>query len=256
MINIFNLLNKKIDCFVIFAVPRSGSNLLCGCLNSHPEIICHHELFHPDNIYYSLDHRNNDFNFSVQTRDKNPEKFIAHISREKFGKKIAGFKMMPGHNKRAEDFILKNKNIKKIILSRENKIKTFVSLKIAEKTKCFSVIKNSNNKYNHTHREKIHITYEELEKFIKSNESYYEIINQYLTKSRQNYFSITYEDFALTEGNLVKEELLKFLNVDPNPNLIRPRHIKQNPDDLSELIENFDEIKVRVEGTSLEKFLI
>ncbi len=163
---------------------------------------------------------------------------------------------MPGHNKRAEDFILKNKNIKKIILSRENKIKTFVSLKIAEKTKCFSVIKNSNNKYNHTHREKIHITYEELEKFIKSNESYYEIINQYLTKSRQNYFSITYEDFALTEGNLVKEELLKFLNVDPNPNLIRPRHIKQNPDDLSELIENFDEIKVRVEGTSLEKFLI
>ena len=33
--------------FVILAAPRSGSNLLCTLLNSHPEILCHHEVFNP-----------------------------------------------------------------------------------------------------------------------------------------------------------------------------------------------------------------
>ena len=33
--------------FVILAAPRSGSNLLCTLLDSHPEILCHHEVFNP-----------------------------------------------------------------------------------------------------------------------------------------------------------------------------------------------------------------
>ena len=43
--------------FVILAVPRTGSNLLCTLLNSHPEILCHHEVFNPQGIFTALTHR-------------------------------------------------------------------------------------------------------------------------------------------------------------------------------------------------------
>ena len=42
-----------IDRFVIISIPRTGSNLLCGALDFHPEIICHYELFHKEAIYHS-----------------------------------------------------------------------------------------------------------------------------------------------------------------------------------------------------------
>lgn len=258
MRNILNLLwkNKINDCFVIFSAPRTGSNLLCGCLNSHPEIICHHEIFNPENIYYSLDHRNNDFEFSIKNRDKDPFRFISYIAGKKFGKKIFGFKMMPGHNRAAEDFILNNKNIKKIVLNRENKIKAFVSLQIAMKTNCYSLLEESNESTNTIHREKIFIDLKELKKYIKSYEDYYNKIIKCLSETEQNYFLLTYEDLTSKETDLLKEKLLVFLDVEPDPCFIKPRHVKQNPDNLNELIENYDEIKALLQGTSLEGYLL
>jgi LPS sulfotransferase NodH len=251
------LIKKKInDCFVIFSAPRTGSNLLCGCLNSHPEIICHHELFNPEDIYYSLDHRNNDFEFSKKDRDENPLQFIASISGKRFGKKILGFKMMPGHNRDAEDFVLKNKNIKKIILNRENKIKTFVSLRIAQKTNCFSSFEEKKEQTYKNHTEKIIVNLEELKKYIIYDNVYYNKIKHYLTKTNQNYIYLTYEEFTSAESNSIKREILEYLNVEPNPELIKTRHVKQNPDNLCELIENYDEIKSLMQGSPLERFLL
>jgi hypothetical protein len=37
--------------FCIITQPRTGSNHLCGLLNSHPEIVCHYELFNRRRIY-------------------------------------------------------------------------------------------------------------------------------------------------------------------------------------------------------------
>ena len=40
--------------FVVVAVRRAGSNMLCTLLDSHPAILCHHELFNPRGIFYAL----------------------------------------------------------------------------------------------------------------------------------------------------------------------------------------------------------
>ena len=37
--------------FVILAAPRTGSNMLCTLLNSHPAITCHHEIFNPRGVF-------------------------------------------------------------------------------------------------------------------------------------------------------------------------------------------------------------
>ena len=54
--------------FVILAAPRSGSNQLCTLLNSHPEILCHHEVYNPSAIFYALDLR--DGTIELGTRDE------------------------------------------------------------------------------------------------------------------------------------------------------------------------------------------
>lgn len=43
-------LSMHVQPFVILSYQRSGSNLLCGLLNSHPEVAMHNELFHDQTI--------------------------------------------------------------------------------------------------------------------------------------------------------------------------------------------------------------
>jgi hypothetical protein len=58
-----NSKENQLTRFVIFAVPRTGSNWLCSLLNSHPEIICHHEIFNPERIIYSTSYRDGQLDF-------------------------------------------------------------------------------------------------------------------------------------------------------------------------------------------------
>ena len=54
--------------FVVLAVPRVGSNYLCSLLNSHPEILCHHELFHPKGIYLAYGYKDGRLDLDGPTR--------------------------------------------------------------------------------------------------------------------------------------------------------------------------------------------
>ena len=138
-------INNDIIKFVILAVPRTGSNYLCGMLNTHPEILCHHEVFNPEDIFYALDYRNGRIKGNIDERNKYPKLFLNNLLELNFGHNAVGFKFMTGQNARALNLIRGDMNIKKIILKRKNKIKTYVSLLIAEKTRSYSsVIKDDN----------------------------------------------------------------------------------------------------------------
>ena len=66
--------------FVILSVPRAGSNLLCTLLNSHPEVLCHHEVFNPRGIFYALTHRDGSFSVgSVAERQRDPLGFLERL---------------------------------------------------------------------------------------------------------------------------------------------------------------------------------
>ena len=57
--------------FVILAAPRSGSNQLCTLLNSHPEILCHHEVYNPSAIFYALEYRGGSLDLgTIDDRDR------------------------------------------------------------------------------------------------------------------------------------------------------------------------------------------
>ena len=66
--------------FVILAAPRTGSNLLCTLLNSHPQVLCHHEVFNPGGVFTALDYHGDGLHVdALAQRDADPLAFLDRV---------------------------------------------------------------------------------------------------------------------------------------------------------------------------------
>jgi glycosyltransferase involved in cell wall biosynthesis len=124
--------------FIILAFQRTGSNLLCGKLHNHVQIVMHNEVFNLAKIwtYQNEDVRSDaSWHWNIFSRDADPLSFICHLfTREPSLKKTwraVGFKLFPDHwtrnNERALQQLLGDARIKKIILSRDNVMDVYIS---------------------------------------------------------------------------------------------------------------------------------
>ena len=145
--------------FVVLSWKRTGSNLLCGILFNHPEIVMHNELFNPIDIftYYPKvlsaemgeDGTKLPPRWTVMTRDLFPYDFLEFIWSGKLqnGKdeiipsfKAVGFKSFPEHWSEVrnehiwQDAILEDLRVKKIILYRKDELAVYVSMLRADET--------------------------------------------------------------------------------------------------------------------------
>src|SRR5207237_10395049 len=121
--------------FVILAVARTGSNMLCTLLGSHPHVLCHHELFNPKGVYYALDLRGSAFDLGgVEERDRDPLGFVDRVWAAHRSFTHVGFKMTPHQNQAVLDAMLHDPLVRKVVLRRENRVRTYVSRVIAETT--------------------------------------------------------------------------------------------------------------------------
>jgi hypothetical protein len=239
-------------CFVIFAAPRTGSNLLCSLLNSHPEILCHHGLFNPAGIHYALDHRQCDpYLGTVAEREHAPEAFLERVWQHHGGRRAVGFKFNLGENETAVSSVLDNPGVRKVLLKRRNRIKTYVSERIAE-------LSGQWESYAGTEPAPcgaIRVDQAELFKHVERNQRYYSDLKDRLRAMGQTWLDVHYEslDFTTAESDL--RRILTFLGLGPGAGAV-PRlvagSIKQNPDDLRALIVNFEELKSQLAGTELE----
>src|SRR6202051_4647549 len=85
--------------FVILAAPRSGSNMLCTMLDSHPSILCHHEIFNPKGIRLALRLRDTDFALgTVAQREQDPRRFLEQVWTTRLGYPCVGFKFTHRQN--------------------------------------------------------------------------------------------------------------------------------------------------------------
>lgn len=231
--------------FVIFAAPRTGSNLLCSLLNSHPEILCHHGLFNPAGIHYALDHRSGDLDFgSRDERDRDPETFIARVWRSNLNKPAAGFKLNRGENEIAARAVLHEPSVRKIVLERRNRIKTFVSEKIALETAEWESYGECGGGAT-----RIHVDEDDLREHAAANQEYYARIASELRDAGQTYCRVFYE--SLAAGDLAR--VLSFL--DRAPAGLIAGSGKRNSDDLRDLIANFDELAAILRGSEFEQDL-
>lgn len=258
--------------FVIFNFPRSGSNLLATMLNNHPDILCHNEIFNPKKIFYSKDfhelYESGKYSAARQDlisgkvglarrlqRDLQPEKFLIEIWKHNYGASAVGLNLFPTHVPNMATSLLKDEAVKKILLIRKNKVKCYVSRAIARKTNSWS---NYSNKP--TQQQKatttVYINADRLLNWSQKYDQYFESLRQKMTMLGQSYLEVAYEDLVGSRSTETKTKLLNFIEVPAQVEALQPLNKKQNSNSLTQLIDNFDELKRNLEGTSLESYIL
>lgn len=237
--------------FVIVAARRTGSNWLCTLLDSHPAILCHHELFNPAGIFYAQRLRHGPFSLgSVEQRDADPVGFVERVFGDSGGHPCLGFKLTHGQAEPVLDHVLADPAVRKIVLRRRNRVKTCVSEKVAEKLDSWEVYRAADLP---AQTPRFELDPGELREHAARNERFYERIEAALAGTRQSCLRVCYEDLASPEEH---RRLLSFLDRVPAGTALEPTSVKQNPIDLREIVINFDELSEALRGDPLRDELL
>src|SRR5258708_26456782 len=178
--------------FVILNAPRTGSNYLCTLLNSHPEILCQHEIFNPHVVGVARHLQNSDFHLgTIEEREKDPVQFLGRVWQHSLGHPFVGFKLCWKQNETIFHNILADPGIRKIVLKRKNRIKSFVSLLLARQTGEWVIYDDAAAP---AVRPKVHVDPAELSSHIAINDAYYSEIEAALQKPGQRSHMLYYED--------------------------------------------------------------
>lgn len=236
--------------FVVFAAPRTGSNWLCSMLDSHPEILCHHELFNPKKIIYSVSWHGREVDLgTVAARDADPLGFLARFWAVEVPERIVGFKWNLGQEPRIFDTVSADRNVRKLLLVRKNRIRAYVSEAIAQALDQWESYPWSTFRRNAA---RIEAEPETLRRHAERNDRHYEAIRSRVRGSGQPLLELTYERLPeIAEQNRAVE----FLGAAPTVDGLTGITARQNPAPLRELISNFDELAAALRGTAFEEEL-
>lgn len=172
--------------FIILAWQRTGSNLLCGMLHNHPQVMMHNEIFNRSKIHSY--HKNLiDNNWSIEKRNKDKTKFINWLFEQKMNKHAVGFKLFPEHIDDSEDFVtlLSDPTIKKIILKRNDAMSVYASQRRSLLNGNF-MLKEIPDK------NEISISPQEMQIYLSKYDLYYKTLEKIL--SQQHFLNVSYEE--------------------------------------------------------------
>lgn len=231
--------------FVVLAAPRTGSNWLCSLLDSHSSILCHHEIFNPEGIHVALSMRDRDPGFgTVAERDRDPLAVLQRIWRSGTGRQAVGFKLNRGQHETIFRAVLADAEVRKIVVRRANRVRTFISETLAERTgewESYAWSRTSGAP------PPVRIDPDQLQRHVATNRRYYASIAQALAATPAPAFTVCYE--ALHTQQL-RRQMLQFLGVAPEVAL-RAGTRRQNAAPLHALIQNFTELQHALHGTEL-----
>lgn len=229
--------------FVILAARRSGSNLLCSLLGSHPDVRCHHELFNPNGIFTALDERDEATSaHALAARDRDPIGFLDDIWGDVRGAQVVGFKMTPDQAPDVLAHVLGDSGIAKIVLRRHNALRRLVSERIADATGRWEAYDDAAP----LARPRVRVDAGDLAEHVAQVESFHAGIDAALLRSGQAALSLRYEYLF---DNDEQARLLAFLDLSPHP--LHTRSVRQNPEALDQLIENAPALRRALAGTPL-----
>jgi hypothetical protein len=225
--------------FVIATHPRTGSNWLCGVLNSHPEILCHYEVLHPQAVYYALTYPETRFRPTVDERDADPRRFVDDLFARDFGHTAVGLKLMYGHAPELSGELLRDPSVRKIVLRRESRVRVFLSAKRAIRAGRFTQVSYDGIP--------IELDPAELLGFCRAYDEHFAWIDEQV--AGQDVLRLSYE--RLFDAGTVAG-VLGSLGVTPvDESSLRALHRRQSFDSLPEAIANFEELERALAGTDL-----
>jgi hypothetical protein len=233
--------------FVILNATRTGSNFLCTVLNSHPDILCHHEIFNPHVIGVARHLQGSDFRLgSMEERESDPVEFLDRVWRTNLDRRAVGFKMCLWQHEPAYRAVLPDPSVRKIVLKRRNRVKSFVSLLLARQTGEWVVYDDHGEP---APRPRIHVDRDELLENVALHQRFYQETEAALRESGQDYAQLWYEDLFSPDG---LDPALGLLGVEGRPALREGQTLKLTPVALRATIANFDALSAQLQGSELE----
>ena len=220
--------------FIVLSRSRTGSKLLISYLKSHPNIFAKGEIFRKLN-------------------GRNYEDILAKVfARQWYKTRAKGFKIFYYHPNDDQtpdlwDDLMNMENLHVIHLKRLNVLRTLVSRKIAESQDLWEisdsmVLDSQNNK-------RVCMTVQELSNGFQRTRTWERTGDEMFGK--HPLLTVHYEDLVESpEANF--REISDFLGV----RYVQPQTSlrKQNPEKLSDLLANYDELKDAFTGTEWQPF--
>jgi len=251
--------NREIQKFVIISTHRTGSTMLCDKLNSHPKITCHGELF-PKRSPDIITPTSRIFRYIFYLFRNLTPLFFIQLIWQKCPKqtKVVGFKIFHNHNQRAYDHLLKNQKVKKIILTRTNPVRHYLSKKMLEQTDVAHKSSNEKTRYKQMKAlsvykpTKLNLDANQMVQWVEKTANDFEQARNTLRNTNQDWLELSYED--IKSGDSKIKELLQYLNVDEYQAL-KTELKKMHSGHLQEYIGNYTEVKTKLKGTELEFYL-
>lgn len=228
--------------FVLIAAPRTGSNWLVSMLNSHPEILCHYELFHWRQVYSETIPGNG--YAALRERNRNPCLFLKNIYSNGLGKKAIGFKLFEQHNPAILDYLIRQPAVKKIILKRSNYLKIYSSHLIAKKTGAYTFKPE-------TRKTAVYVDAKQFKRYVSQQEAFYRNLRNRIQQGGQPLFQIEYRQ--LSDPDSINQ-LLEYIGV-ASPYELKAGTRKQNPEKSADRIINYSELIYEFKNTEYEKYL-
>ena len=235
--------------FVILSLPRTGSTLLSKSLNTHPEIFCEDEIFHfsfrdyfssnqfrflkipifPKKINYVIN-----YPFTYLRLTNFLDKYFINKPGENF--KARGFKLMYYQTFYTPGIInyLKEKNIKVILLMRENTLRNALSCLRAKATGIYHYLDDNEQHLLNLPKFEVNtaLLKRQMNSIMYQNEKLEFIVHE------MDYLKINYEDFSDWDNTIKRIE--KFLNVSYHHISVEAK--KLNPDALQDMVSNYNEL--------------
>ena len=219
--------------------------MLCTLLNSHPAILCHHELFNPRGVFLALDHRGDSLGFGTPAqRDRDPRGFLDRVWKASCGASHVGFKVTRGQAGAVLPLLLRDAGVAKIVLRRSNQLKTFVSYLIAEQNDQWECYDGDERP---APPSRVAVEREALEAFTRANEEFYEELHAELAVHGQRYIELRYETLL---SRAEQQRMLAFLGLAPPHPRLSAASIKLGSPDLRAAIANAAELEADLRGTA------
>ena len=134
--------------FVIIASARTGSNFLITQLSSHPDIFCHGDIFHPNQPFlrwpgWPDERPPAEVNEFKRLKNLPPRDLLERMYRLGFGRPHVGFKIFNGQNNEILSQLIRDPEVKKIVLWRNNVLARYASALAARQTGNYGLLKMS-----------------------------------------------------------------------------------------------------------------
>lgn len=242
--------NDKNNFFVIISPPRCMSTYLRGLIDSHPDVICHNEIFHQDGT--SLFLRQSDKNhylFDTAWRDTYPSLFVEQMLAETSNQfpqaKWIGCKILLTHSQMHHlDALLKLKP-RVIILTRNNKLAWYSSMKISLETHVWVTYKYKISQH------KVFFDAKEFKEWNQAQTQFEKDARLKLAEYHIDYMELDYDELA---ENSSTKRILTFLNLADRK--LSAKTVEQNSIHVLKRFHNPEDVAAFVASINQTQWLI